>query len=80
MARKCYTNNFKVMLKSTPRRPVHNIENVIGGDEVDLDSRLNDEVRVEPIESTIKYQFDSEHKYTHVGQAFVNDTEAQQIL
>jgi len=65
---------------SPSRYVVHNDERVVGADEADMDPRLDNETRVEPIESTERYHFDNEHKYTHVDKAFIAFSKIRGVL
>jgi len=70
--RRCYADNLRERPRSRPRRIVNNVEKFLGEEGVDLDPKVSDEVRVEPIESTEKFHFGDEHRYTYVSKTLVN--------
>ena len=60
---KSYTSSLKfdLLMKNEPYRVVHYVEivaGVEGSEEIDLDSRTNDDNRVKPIEETCTFQVD----------------------
>jgi len=60
---KSYTSSLKfdLLMKNEPYRVVHYVEivaGVEGSEELDLDSRTNDDNRVKPIEETCTFQVD----------------------
>ena len=59
--RKCYAESLRERPKLHPQRIMNNVEEVPGEEGVDLDPRVSDEVRVEPIESTEKFHFGDQH-------------------
>jgi len=50
---------------------MNNVEKVAGEEGVDLDPRVSNKVRVEPIESIKRFHFGDEHRYTHVNKTLV---------
>lgn len=70
--RKCYTDSLRERPRSPPRRTMNNVEKIAKGEEVDLDPRVSNEIRVESIESTKRYRFSDEHRYTHVSKTLVD--------
>jgi len=58
---RCYADSLRERPRSPPRRIVNNVEKVLGEEGVDLDPRVSDEVRVEPIETIENFHFGDEH-------------------
>jgi len=74
-ARKCYVDSLRGRPKSPLRCAVHNIKRTSRIEGADLDTRFNDDTRVEPVEITEKHDFREGLKYTHVGKSYANATE-----